>query len=254
MQIYHPYSDAPEAGIQVLSYAYEEAFGEKIRARGERTRPRDLYDVVNLFRNEDARPAPTVLLDVLKQKCAYKKISIPDMEAIAAHKPDLEGSWLPMLGHQLPALPDLENFWSALPEFFEWQAGGTVPPAPLAYRLAAGETILREHTLGLTVGLSSQSHIEVIRFAAANRLYVDIDYDPLNGRRGVRRVETYSLRRSSEGEIILHIEKVGANEHRTYRVDRIRGVEVTNETFAPRHQIELSPNRSLRIPDSSRPS
>ena len=254
LQIYHPYSDVPDTGIEVLSYAYEEAFGEKVRALGERTRPRDLYDVVNLFRNEDARPAAAVLLDVLKQKCAYKQISIPDMKAIAPHKPDLEGAWQPMLGHQLPALPNLENFWSALPDFFEWLVGGTVPLAPQAYRLSAGETILRERTLSLPVGLSSQSHIEIIRFAATNRLCVDIDYDPLNGRRGVRRVEPYSLRRTSEGEIILHIEKTGANEHRTYRVDRIRGVEVTNETFVPRHRIELSPDQSLRIPDSSRPT
>jgi predicted nucleotidyltransferase component of viral defense system len=64
--IYHPYSDAPAAGIQVLAYAYEEAFAEKVRALAERARPRDLYDVVNLFRNEDARPAANVLLDVLR--------------------------------------------------------------------------------------------------------------------------------------------------------------------------------------------
>ena len=115
--------------------------------------------------------------------------------------------------------------------------GGTVPLAPQAYRLAAGERILRERTLSLPVELSSQSHIEIIRFAAVNRLCVDIDYDPPGGRRGVRRVEPYSLRRTSEGEIIVHIEKAGANEHRAYRVDRIRGVEATNETFVPRHQI-----------------
>lgn len=49
--MFHPYSDAPEGGILVLSYAYEEAFGEKVRALAERTRPRDLYDVINLYRN-----------------------------------------------------------------------------------------------------------------------------------------------------------------------------------------------------------
>ena len=67
LPIYHPYSDVPEDGIHVTTYAYEEAFGEKVRALAERTRPRDLYDVVNLYRNEEARPAPAVLLDVLRQ-------------------------------------------------------------------------------------------------------------------------------------------------------------------------------------------
>ena len=46
------------------NYAYEEAFGEKLRALGERTRPRDLYDVVNLYRHTDTRPTAAVLLDV----------------------------------------------------------------------------------------------------------------------------------------------------------------------------------------------
>jgi predicted nucleotidyltransferase component of viral defense system len=54
--IFHPYSDAPAAEIFVQAYAYEEAFGEKIRALAERTRPRDLYDVINLYRNIEARP------------------------------------------------------------------------------------------------------------------------------------------------------------------------------------------------------
>ncbi len=59
-QVFHPYSDTPEEGIVIRSYAYEEAFGEKIRALAERARPRDLYDVINLFRNTEVLPAEPV--------------------------------------------------------------------------------------------------------------------------------------------------------------------------------------------------
>ncbi len=45
--IFHPYSDEPQDGIEVLAYDYVEAFAEKFRALAERTRPRDLYDVFN---------------------------------------------------------------------------------------------------------------------------------------------------------------------------------------------------------------
>ena len=38
-EIFHPYSDMPEDGIEVLAYDYVEAFAEKFRAFGERTRP-----------------------------------------------------------------------------------------------------------------------------------------------------------------------------------------------------------------------
>ena len=59
-EVFHPYSDRPKGGIWANCYAYEEAFGEKLRALGERTRPRDLYDVVNLYRHTDSRPKATV--------------------------------------------------------------------------------------------------------------------------------------------------------------------------------------------------
>jgi predicted nucleotidyltransferase component of viral defense system len=55
-EVFHPYTDRPEEGFWINCYAYEEAFGEKVRALGERTRPRDLYDVVNLYRHVDTRP------------------------------------------------------------------------------------------------------------------------------------------------------------------------------------------------------
>ncbi|MCB1512814.1 MAG: nucleotidyl transferase AbiEii/AbiGii toxin family protein, partial [Hyphomicrobiaceae bacterium] len=128
--IFHPYSDAPDDGITVLSYAYEEAFGEKIRALAERTRPRDLYDVVNLFRNEDARPEPGVLLDVLRQKCEFKGIPLPRDGDFDDHRSNLEAAWQGMLAHQLPALPPVDAFWNALPEFFRWLATGEAPARP----------------------------------------------------------------------------------------------------------------------------
>jgi predicted nucleotidyltransferase component of viral defense system len=81
-EVFHPYSDRPEQGLWINSYAYEEAFGEKVRALGERTRPRDLYDVVNLYRHGDSRPSPAVLRNVLEQKCAYKGIALPTFEAL----------------------------------------------------------------------------------------------------------------------------------------------------------------------------
>ena len=56
--IFHDYSDAPAEGIAVLCYAYEEAFAEKVRALGDRARPRNLYDVINLYRNAEADPSP----------------------------------------------------------------------------------------------------------------------------------------------------------------------------------------------------
>ena len=197
--ISHDYSDAPEGGITVRCYAYEEAFGEKTRALGERARPRDLYDVINLYRNVEARPRAAVLLDVLRQKCKHRRIRVPTFPDLEARREDLVGSWQPMLGHQLRELPSVESFWSTLPEFFSWLETGEAPAKPANYRLAAGETVLRERTLRLPVAAAARSYLEIVRFAAANHLCVDLQYQG-----SVRRIEPYSLRQTSEGNIVLH--------------------------------------------------
>jgi len=80
--VVHPYSDGPDGGIIASCYDYEEVFAEKIRALAERTRPRDLYDVINLFRNEEFRPTATSVLEVLRKKCAFKGIPVPTLTTI----------------------------------------------------------------------------------------------------------------------------------------------------------------------------
>lgn len=252
--IFHPYSDAPDGGIEVLSYAYEEAFGEKVRALAERARPRDLYDVINLFRNEEARPVPAVLLDVLTQKCEFRGIAVPQDGDLDGHKGDLEGSWANMLAHQLPELPPVDSFWIALPEFFSWLGGAAAPAIPAAYTMAAGETVLRKRTLRLPVSGRAQSDLEVIRFAAANRLCVELDYTDESGRRSTRTIEPYSLRRTQDDNIILHTWNADQDQHRSYRVDRIRGVRTTNRSFTPRYAIELTPSGPARISQTARSS
>jgi len=71
-EVHHPYSDRPDGGIQVQCYSYEEVFAEKVRALAERERPRDLYDVVHLYRHEVERPDRASVLRTLEEKCAFK--------------------------------------------------------------------------------------------------------------------------------------------------------------------------------------
>ena len=89
--------------------------------------PEISYDVINLFRNTEARPQSAVLHDVLKQKCAHRGIPVPTFAELEIHRDDLGGSWQSMLTHQLQALPPVESFWSALPDFFDWLETGVVP-------------------------------------------------------------------------------------------------------------------------------
>jgi len=241
-EIFHPYSDAPEEGIEVLAYDYVEAFAEKFRALAERARPRDLYDVVNLYRNADARPERQQFVDVLREKCAFKGIGLPHLADLEKHRGPLEAGWVHMLDHQLPGLLPVSAFWDALPEIFAWLHGQVAAPILAAMPIGAEHAVIHERIIALPPGSRGQSFIEMIRFAAANRLLVDIDYRDQQGRRSTRSIEAYSLRRSRAGDVLLMAVRADNGQPRSYLVNNILGVLPTQITFSPRYPIELTPS------------
>ena len=174
--IVHEYSDAPAGGIAVLCYACEEVFAEKVRALGDRARPRDLYDVINLYRNAEARPRAAVLLAVLQKKCKHRTLAVPSLRALETHRGNLEGSWQPMLGHQLQALP-LSKV-SGMPEFFAWLQRGVTPAEPATSRLAS-----RAKPCSGSVACAFRFRAGSSRIwhpvPASNRLCVDLEYQAL---------------------------------------------------------------------------
>ncbi len=246
--IFHPYSDAPADSIEVLAYDYIEAFAEKFRALAERTRPRDLYDVVNLYRNTEARPDATAFRNVLKEKCEFKGIAVPQLADLMAHRIDVEAGWKQMLDHQLPALLPVDSFWDELPAIFDWLHGAAAPPRLAPFPIAG--TLVRERIFETPGVLGSQSFIETIRFAAANRLRIDLQYRDLKGAISTRTVEPYSFRRSAAGDVRLMATQEADGEPRSFLLDGILGVSVTQRTFVPRYLVELTPAGSMSIPQS----
>lgn len=252
VEIFHPYSDAPDEGIEVLAYDYVEAFAEKFRALAERTRPRDLYDVVNLYRNADARPERVQFVEVLRQKCTFKGIQLPQLADIEGHRQDVEAGWIGMLNHQLPALLPITSFWDALPEIFQWLHDQVAVPVLPTMAMAANAPLIQERIIIFPAGSHAQSFIETIRFAGANRLVVEIDYRDQKGNRSTRPIEAYSLRRSKAGDVLLMAVRADDGQPRSYLMNSILGVTPTQRTFAPRYPIELTPTGFQSIPQTSR--
>lgn len=248
----HPYSDYPEGGFIARCYGYEEVFAEKMRALSERGRPRDLYDVINLFRHEDFKPDAPAIHDVLSRKCAFKKIPFPTIPALSRLRRELEVDWTVMLAHQLPSLPPVDAFWNQLPALFAWIEEGRQPITPASFPLSAGETVIRPPIGAISIpGMVSSAPIETIRFAASNRLCVELDYVDEHGNRAVRIIEPYSLRTTQAGDIVLHAIRSDNQLHRSYRIDRIHGARATQQIFTPRYAIELTPAGPLSVPPTS---
>jgi hypothetical protein len=100
--------------------------------------------------------------------------------------------------------------------------------------------------LPMTIPLRSRSVLEIIRFAAANHLCVDLTYDG-----NVRRIEPYALRQTAGGNYVLGSIRSDSGEYRSCRVDRIQGAIVTSQVFTPRYAIELTSTGPLAVAPST---
>lgn len=239
--VYHPYSDNPDNGIQSYCYNFSEIFAEKIRALSERARPRDLYDVIHLYRHASPNVKPNEVLEVLKKKCSYKSIPVPTMDQLKNHPKlnELETEWSNMLAHQLPVLPPQEQFWEELSGVFDWlhetSKKTVMPVVPLPKELIGAKEIDHQwHAPRIINNWNTVAPLELIRFAAANHLCIELTYNNTK-----RLIEIYDLKRINSGNLILIAVKHQTGEIRAYRVDRIQGVVVTKQSFKPRYLISF---------------
>jgi len=244
--IHHPYSDLLAEGMEVTTYAFEEVFAEKVRALAERLRPRDLYDVIHLHRRTELEPDKESLLHALREKCAFKGIAFPTLDSLRQSPllDELRAAWQAMLAHQLPQLPPFESFWEELPSVFGWltedRRRALLPGLAVT---AAGNLDASWRPPAMATSWRSfgaSAPIEIIRFAAANRLCVELDYRDERGRSTSRTIEPYSLRRTSAGDLLLVAVKAESGEARSYRVDRIQGAIAMDRTFNPRYAVEFA--------------
>ncbi len=244
--ISHDYPEVLPGPSEVRCYGFEEVFAEKLRAMGERSRPRDLYDIVNLFRRPDFRPHAELVREVLEQKCKAKDVPVPSAESIRASPmfAELRTEWDNMLAHQLQVLPDFEQFWAEVPRIFAWLNGeGPVQPIePMPLR--DGEV---PWTPPATFWESGEgSRLEPVRFAAVNHLLVELGYDGTQ-----RLIEPYSLRQTRAGDILLHAVREDGSGSRSYRLDRIQSVTVTSRPYSPRYDIEFPAEGEIPAPPSA---
>ena len=247
-QIAHPYPDTLPDPATVRCYSFEELFAEKLRAMGERSRPRDLYDIINLFRRQDFRPHAELIRSVYVQKCETKGVEVFSFDSIenSPYRGELETEWANMLGHQLPALPPFDTFWQEVPQLFDWLDGKLAPEELPTISLGKGEEA--EWTPPTTVWVWGEKvPLETVRFAAANYLCVELGYGGSK-----RLIEPYSLRRTKDGNLLLYAVKTTTSELRAYRVDRIESIKVTNTPYKPRYPVEFTSSGTLIAPPTQR--
>jgi len=247
--VFHSYPDDLPEGTLVQSYGIEELVAEKTRALLERTRPRDLYDVLFLveMRSEDIDPEEA--RELFRRKCQVKGLTPPsseDLLAVVRSSGELRADWEHMLAHQLPVLPPFETQLVRLAPALRWIDEGPTTASVLP-RLSTGTATLAAPAGATYWGIGVP--LEVVRFAGVNRLLVEFSY---HGR--PRRAEPYSIRRTDAGGLVLYAWEVGSTHIKAFTVGEIRDLRVSTTPFTPRYHVEFSPAGGLSAPPMTRTS
>jgi hypothetical protein len=184
---------------QVPFYGIAELLAEKLRALVERCRPRELYDVVHLHRHPDLVLAAPKVRDLLARKCAFANVAPPTLASI----------------HASPFRADLEQEWATC--------------SRTSFRRCR-----RDQFSNALQDLFGWLEATAAIIKPAPRLTV---LGPVLDA-GWRPSPMMSTWHSGAPIEIVRF-AVANGEPRSFRVDRITGAEVTNETFSPRYAVEF---------------
>lgn len=242
--VFHAYPDAIPAALTVSTYTIDELFAEKVRALAERTRPRDLYDVVFVLENRPEDLNLDRVRELFREKCAVKKFAAPSSEALIAlirGAVELASEWENMLGHQLPSLPPLEFYQSRVDGLFGWIDQPTAAPEIALPRMSVGADQPIIASAGLQYWGGGVA-LEAVRFAGSNRLLVEFMY---HGK--MRRAEPYSLRRARTGNILLYAWESDSPTIKAFKVDEITMLRATTTPFVPRYRVEFTAGGPIAV-------
>lgn len=235
--IIHSYPDIIPQGTTVLTYSLHELLAEKTRALFERTRPRDLYDVVYILENRAQEIDYKQLRDLFIKKCSSKNLKPPSAQELLNlinQSEELKADWEAMLSHQLPGLPLVEDYLSRTSALLEWldevAAEITLPILETA-PISSGHIV---NPVGIHYWPES-APLEVLRFCGANRLKVQFDYTDKSN----RIVEPYSLRQANTGNLLFYGWEDGESHIEAFNVAKINNLRATNISFSPKYQVEF---------------
>ena len=235
-EVLHPYPDELPAGATVQAYSFPELLAEKTRALVERSRPRDLYDVVHLIENARDDFDLNHVRDLFGKKCRSKSFAPPPMSKVIADvkaDEELRSEWHNMLAHQLPSLPNLDDVLLRLPTVLSWLDVAVPPERPRLGQIptaGSGESTsagIRFWGTGLP--------IEAIRFAGTNRLLLEFTYHGTH-----RVVEPYSIRQAGTGNVLLHAWEIASAQSKSFKIDEMTNVRTSGNTFTPRYDIDVA--------------
>ena len=245
--IRHRFSDWGTKGFEIACWPHEELFADAIVSLCDQPGPETLFDAVSLFRNSETVYTRRDVLRLVQLRYRAEGRMLPDIKALDAASERIIATWAEALEHRLPALPPIETVLRALPTLFRWVHGAAMgaPLFSLPSRLET-DPALHAHTKGIC---TDHPYFDPICYAASVLLCIEIEHLEGDGSTLNSCVEPYAAR-EKHGRQLLYGVDVERGLVRTYEIDRIQHVHITQKYFRPRYLVDIAfmTPRRLRPP------
>lgn len=229
--ILHPYSDQVACRVQVRCYSLEEVLAEKLRSWIQRTRSRDLFDVVRITQSGAVPITKRTVVSAFLQKTIFKNVPFANRDELLYDQKfqDVETNWIKTIICPKAAFVTAANAIRLFKDFvtalFEpgllQELGAVVKGAPAyGYKFRSG-------------------YRESIINAGRERKILRLVYD---GRE--RDVEPYSFRfkvgKDGYGaEYFYGYDRTRGQTIKSFLLGRVQGVSILPTAFVPRWPVEF---------------
>ena len=227
----HNYSDNEECQCVVLTYSLEEVLAEKLRSWIQRTRPRDLFDVVKIVKSGAVPISKRNVLSTFLEKTLFKEVPLASRDEML-----FEGKF-----------ETVERQWA---ETIVCPLTSTVVVANAVVLFKDFIRALFHPSLLEAIGVSSARPIlglydvrsgfrEAIIEAGKARNLIRMTYGARN-----RDIEPYSFRykvtkKGYAAEYFYGFDRTRGNTIKSFFVHKIRGVSILPQTYEPRWVVEF---------------
>jgi hypothetical protein len=227
----HGYSDNGACGVRILSYSLEEVLAEKLRSWIQRTRPRDLFDVVKIIQSGAIPISKKNVLSAFLQKTIFKQVPMAGRDEMLFEPKfePIEQHWLSTIICPSTSLIDVviavavfKNFINALfdPEILRAIGLAPAPVSMYQYNIRSG---IRE---------------AVIEAGKARQL-IRMRYEGIE-----RDVEPYSFRfkmtqKGYGAEYFYGYDRTRRQTIKSFFLFKIEAISILTEHYIPRWIVEF---------------
>ncbi len=222
----HNFSDTELCRVEVLSYSLEEILAEKLRSWVQRTRSRDLFDVVKIVESGRVPISKTNVLSTFFQKTIYKNVPMSGKEELLFEKKfeDVSSTWDKTIICSTSALMVASNAIGLFKNFIQ----ALFQPEILS-AIGATVGIMPSYSYNINSGFR-----EAIIEAGRQRMLIKLRY---HGRD--RDIEPYSFRYKSGREYFYGYDRTRGQIIKSFFLEGIEGVSVIPQQYSPRWAVEF---------------